>query len=243
MCDIFFIYFLNSGYWFHWVILLCCRCLGQSLSTSDFGDTLPQIILVQSHRQEPPLPWTIAKIMHKHKAASELQSATTNPRLPAHRFFSLVEMWCTRMALRRLQRIAITPLNISGGLTSNMQREMSTLPRVYVTRQIPPEGLKILRQSGQWVMVWNLLFFKCDQLLTTAHLKRTSIECLLWKVNHLFRVNRAAKIYPEVEQIRLKKCPKRYSPKLEWRKCTSMHRLIYFICQKEIEFHWEILCV
>ncbi|GLD66424.1 glyoxylate reductase/hydroxypyruvate reductase-like protein [Lates japonicus] len=58
-------------------------------------------------------------------------------------------MWCSRTALHRLQRIAVTPLNITGGLTSNMQREMSTLPRVYVTRQIPPEGLKILRESGQ----------------------------------------------------------------------------------------------
>ncbi|XP_018551278.1 glyoxylate reductase/hydroxypyruvate reductase b [Lates calcarifer] len=58
-------------------------------------------------------------------------------------------MWCSRTVLRRLQRIAVTPLNITGGLTSNMQREMSTLPRVYVTRQIPPEGLKILRESGQ----------------------------------------------------------------------------------------------
>uniref|UniRef100_A0A3B4ET14 Glyoxylate reductase/hydroxypyruvate reductase n=1 Tax=Pundamilia nyererei TaxID=303518 RepID=A0A3B4ET14_9CICH len=53
------------------------------------------------------------------------------------------------MALRRLQKIAVTPLNITGGLTSNIQREMSTLRRVYVTRQIPPEGLKILRKSGQ----------------------------------------------------------------------------------------------
>ncbi|KAA8594857.1 glyoxylate reductase/hydroxypyruvate reductase [Etheostoma spectabile] len=58
-------------------------------------------------------------------------------------------MWSSRMALRRLQQIAATSLNITGGLTSNMQRTMSTLPRVYVTRQIPPEGLKILRESGQ----------------------------------------------------------------------------------------------
>lgn len=58
-------------------------------------------------------------------------------------------MWCSRMALRGLQRIAVAPLNITGGLTGNVQREMSTLQRVYVTRQIPPEGLKILRESGQ----------------------------------------------------------------------------------------------
>ncbi|KAF0037451.1 hypothetical protein F2P81_010325 [Scophthalmus maximus] len=51
------------------------------------------------------------------------------------------------MALRRLQRI--TPLNVTGVLTSNVRREMSSLPRVYVTRQIPPEGLKTLRESGQ----------------------------------------------------------------------------------------------
>ncbi|XP_041641557.1 glyoxylate reductase/hydroxypyruvate reductase b [Cheilinus undulatus] len=58
-------------------------------------------------------------------------------------------MWCSRMALRRLQRIAVAPLNVIGGLTSSVQREMSTMQRVYVTRQIPPDGLKILRESGQ----------------------------------------------------------------------------------------------
>ncbi|XP_029915909.1 glyoxylate reductase/hydroxypyruvate reductase isoform X1 [Myripristis murdjan] len=58
-------------------------------------------------------------------------------------------MWCSRVALRRLQRVAAASLNGTGGLTSTMQKEMSTLPRVYVTRQIPPEGLKILRESGQ----------------------------------------------------------------------------------------------
>ncbi|KAM9315188.1 LOW QUALITY PROTEIN: glyoxylate reductase/hydroxypyruvate reductase [Pholidichthys leucotaenia] len=54
-------------------------------------------------------------------------------------------MWCSRVALRRLQRIAVSPLNHTG----KVQRDMSTLPRVYVTRQIPPEGLKILRESGE----------------------------------------------------------------------------------------------
>ncbi|XP_034543115.1 glyoxylate reductase/hydroxypyruvate reductase b [Notolabrus celidotus] len=58
-------------------------------------------------------------------------------------------MWCSRMALRRLQQVAVAPLNITGGLTSNVQREMSTMQRVYVTRQIPPDGLKILHESGQ----------------------------------------------------------------------------------------------
>ncbi|CAK6972247.1 glyoxylate reductase/hydroxypyruvate reductase b [Scomber scombrus] len=58
-------------------------------------------------------------------------------------------MWCSRTALRRLQRVAVNSLNITGGPTSFVQREMSTLQRVYVTRQIPPEGLKILHESGQ----------------------------------------------------------------------------------------------
>ncbi|XP_059194238.1 glyoxylate reductase/hydroxypyruvate reductase b [Centropristis striata] len=58
-------------------------------------------------------------------------------------------MWVSRMALQRLQRLAVTPLNITRGQTSSMQREMSTLPRVYITRQIPPEGLRILHESGQ----------------------------------------------------------------------------------------------
>eukprot|EP00063_Salmo_salar_P064828 XP_014039663.1 PREDICTED: glyoxylate reductase/hydroxypyruvate reductase-like isoform X2 [Salmo salar] len=61
-------------------------------------------------------------------------------------------MWCGRVALRRLQRIAVAPLNslsITGGLPGAVQREMSSLPRVYITRQIPPEGLKILSESGQ----------------------------------------------------------------------------------------------
>uniref|UniRef100_A0A3Q3W0S4 Glyoxylate reductase/hydroxypyruvate reductase n=1 Tax=Mola mola TaxID=94237 RepID=A0A3Q3W0S4_MOLML len=58
-------------------------------------------------------------------------------------------IWRGCTVLRCLQQIAVTPLNITGGLTSNVQRKMSTLPRVYITRQIPPEGLKILRQSGE----------------------------------------------------------------------------------------------
>ncbi|XP_034394827.1 glyoxylate reductase/hydroxypyruvate reductase b [Cyclopterus lumpus] len=61
-------------------------------------------------------------------------------------------MWCSRMALRRLQRIAAAAAAApppTGGLTSITRREMSTLQRVYVTRQIPPEGLRILRESGQ----------------------------------------------------------------------------------------------
>ncbi|KAK6324420.1 hypothetical protein J4Q44_G00037620 [Coregonus suidteri] len=61
-------------------------------------------------------------------------------------------MWCGRVALRRLQRIAVAPLNllsITGGLPGAVQREVSSLPRVYITRQIPPEGLKIIRESGQ----------------------------------------------------------------------------------------------
>uniref|UniRef100_A0A4W5JH72 Glyoxylate reductase/hydroxypyruvate reductase b n=1 Tax=Hucho hucho TaxID=62062 RepID=A0A4W5JH72_9TELE len=51
-------------------------------------------------------------------------------------------MWCGRVALRRLQRIAVAPLKscITGGLPGAVQREMSSLPRVYITRQIPPEG-------------------------------------------------------------------------------------------------------
>ncbi|XP_028311418.1 glyoxylate reductase/hydroxypyruvate reductase [Gouania willdenowi] len=56
-------------------------------------------------------------------------------------------MWCSCMALRHLRRI--TPLKIYGGLSNRLQREMSTLPRVYVTRQIPPDGLKTLQASGQ----------------------------------------------------------------------------------------------
>ncbi|XP_037326932.2 glyoxylate reductase/hydroxypyruvate reductase b [Pungitius pungitius] len=56
-------------------------------------------------------------------------------------------MWCSRMALRRLQRVAAAPL--TGGLTSGALRKMSTLQRVYVTRQIPPEGLRVLRESGR----------------------------------------------------------------------------------------------
>ncbi|KAM9856553.1 glyoxylate reductase/hydroxypyruvate reductase [Aulostomus maculatus] len=56
-------------------------------------------------------------------------------------------MWCGRLALRQLRRVS--PLNITVGLTNAMQRKMSTLPRVYVTRQIPPEGLRILQESGQ----------------------------------------------------------------------------------------------
>ncbi|XP_020497558.1 glyoxylate reductase/hydroxypyruvate reductase b [Labrus bergylta] len=65
-------------------------------------------------------------------------------------------MWSSLVALRRLQRIAVAPLNITGGLTGSVHREMSTMKRVYVTRQIPPDGLKILRESGQVQFeLWN----------------------------------------------------------------------------------------
>ncbi|XP_026158680.1 glyoxylate reductase/hydroxypyruvate reductase [Mastacembelus armatus] len=57
-------------------------------------------------------------------------------------------MWFSRTALLCLQRTAVT-LNITGSLTSNIKKKMSTLPRVYVSRQIPPGGLEILRESGQ----------------------------------------------------------------------------------------------
>uniref|UniRef100_A0A3B4BKA2 Glyoxylate reductase/hydroxypyruvate reductase n=1 Tax=Periophthalmus magnuspinnatus TaxID=409849 RepID=A0A3B4BKA2_9GOBI len=55
-------------------------------------------------------------------------------------------MWSS-VALRPLQRLSVTRLNLSAAKT--LQKNMSTLQRVYVTRQIPPDGLKILRESGQ----------------------------------------------------------------------------------------------
>ncbi|XP_019732026.1 glyoxylate reductase/hydroxypyruvate reductase [Hippocampus comes] len=58
-------------------------------------------------------------------------------------------MWCSRVALRQLQRATVKPLALTGAPVGVMQRDMSTLPRVYVTRQIPPEGLRILHESGQ----------------------------------------------------------------------------------------------
>ncbi|KAI2668620.1 Glyoxylate reductase/hydroxypyruvate reductase [Labeo rohita] len=51
-------------------------------------------------------------------------------------------MWCSRTALGRLQRIA--PCTVSG-----FHRAMSMLPKVFVTRRVPPDGLDILRKSGQ----------------------------------------------------------------------------------------------
>ncbi|XP_067261399.1 glyoxylate reductase/hydroxypyruvate reductase b [Chanodichthys erythropterus] len=51
-------------------------------------------------------------------------------------------MWCSRTALGRLQKIA--PCTVSG-----FHRAMSVLPKVYVTRKVPPDGLDILRKSGQ----------------------------------------------------------------------------------------------
>uniref|UniRef100_A0A671MCE0 Glyoxylate reductase/hydroxypyruvate reductase n=1 Tax=Sinocyclocheilus anshuiensis TaxID=1608454 RepID=A0A671MCE0_9TELE len=51
-------------------------------------------------------------------------------------------MWCSRTALGRLRRIA--PCTVTG-----FHRAMSTLPKVYVTRKVPPDGLDILRESGQ----------------------------------------------------------------------------------------------
>lgn len=115
-------------------------------------------------------------------------------------------MWCSRMALRRLQKIAVTPLNITGGLTSNIQREMSTLRRVYVTRQIPPEGLKILRKSGQWVFflypvmslkITNFLAFLCNYAMCAAgDLTVITLSSLnVWsEVHHLLWTNMTANV-------------------------------------------------
>ncbi|XP_077381170.1 glyoxylate reductase/hydroxypyruvate reductase [Festucalex cinctus] len=58
-------------------------------------------------------------------------------------------MWCSRVALRQFQRAAVKPLTLTRAPVGFLQRDMSTLPRVYVTRQIPPEGLRILHESGQ----------------------------------------------------------------------------------------------
>lgn len=62
-------------------------------------------------------------------------------------------MWCSA-ALRPLQRLSATCLNSNS--TEFLQKKMSTLQRVYVTRQIPPDGLKILRESGQvQIELWD----------------------------------------------------------------------------------------
>ncbi|XP_061627273.1 glyoxylate reductase/hydroxypyruvate reductase b [Phyllopteryx taeniolatus] len=58
-------------------------------------------------------------------------------------------MWCSRVALRQLQRASVKPLTLTGAPAGFTQRDMSTPPRVYVTRQIPTEGLRILHESGQ----------------------------------------------------------------------------------------------
>ncbi|TSO98575.1 Glyoxylate reductase/hydroxypyruvate reductase [Bagarius yarrelli] len=54
-------------------------------------------------------------------------------------------MWCSRAAVRQLAL----------GLKA-AQRDMATLPRVYVTRKVPPQGLDILSKSAQVQMeVWD----------------------------------------------------------------------------------------
>ncbi|CAL8351187.1 unnamed protein product [Boreogadus saida] len=59
-------------------------------------------------------------------------------------------MWCSRVSLRRLQHIAVAPLNLfSNAPAGAVQRNMSSMSKVYVTRQIPPVGLKILQESRQ----------------------------------------------------------------------------------------------
>ncbi|XP_061883236.1 glyoxylate reductase/hydroxypyruvate reductase b [Entelurus aequoreus] len=57
-------------------------------------------------------------------------------------------MWCSRVALRQLQR-ATAKTVCKAPAEGLVHREMSNLSRVYVTRQIPPDGLRILRESGQ----------------------------------------------------------------------------------------------
>lgn len=121
--------------------------LGQYPSPLDLRNTLPLIILVMGTHWNLPLKES-QNHPHAHNrlwtSKDHFHLSDTCPQI-------YLAMWCGRVALRQLQRV--TPLNTPGGLTSFVQREMSTQSRVYITRQIPPEGLRILRESGQWVMV------------------------------------------------------------------------------------------
>ncbi|KAF7686753.1 glyoxylate reductase/hydroxypyruvate reductase b [Silurus meridionalis] len=54
-------------------------------------------------------------------------------------------MWCSRAAVRQ----------VALGLGAT-QRAMATLPRVYVSRKVPPQGLEILRKSAQvQIELWD----------------------------------------------------------------------------------------
>ena len=119
--------------------------LSCQVSTSDFVNTLPLITLVKDIHMDLPLelePTYCSCTQHNPKHLCH--SSDTCPKTD-----SLMAIWRGCTVLRWLQQTAVTPLNITGSLTSNVQRKMSTLPRVYITRQIPPEGLKILRESGE----------------------------------------------------------------------------------------------
>lgn len=104
-------------------------------------------------------------------------------------------MWCSRSVLRRLQHIAATPLNITGAATGNMQRGMSTLPRVYVTRQIPPEGLKILRESGQWVAATYKWEKEGMDLYRVNFCKQQQQLCIIYSPEPVFKIWRCLLVY------------------------------------------------
>ncbi|XP_076848604.1 glyoxylate reductase/hydroxypyruvate reductase [Brachyhypopomus gauderio] len=64
-------------------------------------------------------------------------------------------MWCNT-ALRRLQRIGLSVVPVAPVAVAAIRRAMSSVPRVYVTRKVPPQGLQILQTSGQVQMeLWD----------------------------------------------------------------------------------------
>ncbi|KAK1176015.1 glyoxylate reductase/hydroxypyruvate reductase-like [Acipenser oxyrinchus oxyrinchus] len=63
-------------------------------------------------------------------------------------------MW-NRFQVKALKRVLISEFNTWNKLDT-MQKTQQALPRVYVTRRVPPEGLKILRQSGMCnIELWD----------------------------------------------------------------------------------------
>lgn len=131
------------------LMILCLVCLGKRSLTFRLHRPPPFNHIGQTHMGSSP--WSAARTVHMPAKVSKLQSVTFILQTLTLHAYPLLAMYSCCTALRGLQRIAVAPLSITKGAVGKVQREMSSLPRVYVTRQIPPEGLKILRESGQWV--------------------------------------------------------------------------------------------
>lgn len=122
-----------------------------STSHSEFFVVCPELILAHSTERVSPPPQLLSKnnthspcISFRFQSPVRVCVCVYSVNFSSRGIvcfsvcFSVFEMWCRRAAVRQVL------IGLRGA-----QRAMATLPRVYISRKVPPQGLDILRKSAQ----------------------------------------------------------------------------------------------